>query len=420
MRLLRLEQNEEGRTEVKVSVSSSEDLWHLYNLIVVGDHVRTKTKRKIAKETTTGNGTTETRVVVLEIEVHQIHFDPQELRLQGVNRKESEWVKLGAHHTLSLKADIRQDVVIVKREWDEVLDERLQEACNQEGKADTAAIAMDFGLANVCLVTDSLTYTKQRIEMGIAKKHKANGSSRDASIKRFFSQVLDAIVSHIPMDDIKVVLVCSPGHVREEFRSFVVSECTKAETGPLRTVFANMNKFVLVKTTTGCKSAIQEALSDPNVLARMDCTKSAADVLAWQSFQDMMNNDPDRCVYTPQYVFEAEQRAAIEFMLLSDEKLRSSNPVERRFYMALCASVKATGGTVNIFSSSHVTGEQLAKMSGIAAILRFPCPEIDEIPVNTKFLSEEPAMELIRAFSNQSNSATSTMSTMGSPAGSAK
>lgn len=418
MRLIRLEQNDEGRTEVKVGVSTSEDLWHLYNMIMVGDHVRTKTKRKIAKETSTGNGTTETRIVVLEIEVQQIHFDPQELRLQGVNKRESDWVKMGAHHTLSMKADLQQEVVVVKREWDDLLDERLKEACNQEGKADTAAVAMDFGLANVCLVTESLTYTKQRIEVGIAKKHKANGSSRDASIKKFFSQVLDAIVTHIPIENMKVILLCSPGHVREEFRAFMLAECVKAETGPLRTILLNITKFVMVRTTTGTKSAIQEALSDSKVLSLMDCTKSAGDVLAWQGFQDMMNNDPDRCVYTPQYVFEAQQRAAIEVLLLSDEKLRSPTPVERRFYMSLCAGVKDTGGSVFVFSSNHVTGEQLAKMSGIAAVLRFPCPEIDELPVNPKFMSEEAAMELIRTFSNPS--ATGSSSTMGSPVGSTK
>lgn len=414
MRLIHLEQNEDGWTEIKLSVSTSEDLWHLYNMILVGDHVRTKTKRKVMKETSTGNGSTEMRVVVLEIEVQSIDFDPQELRLQGVNKRESEWVKLGAHHTLSIKADLPQELKIIKQEWNDVLQERLQEACNQEGKADTAAVAMDFGLANVCLVTESLVYTKQRIEMGIAKKHKSNGSNRDASIKKFFGQVLDAVAAHIPIETIKVVLICSPGHVREEFRSFMQQECARAETGPLRLLHLNFSKIVLVKTSTGCKRAIQEALADPAVTSRMDATRCAGDVLAWQAFQDMMNNDPDRCVYTPQYVFEAQQRAAIENLLISDEMFRVASPLARRFYLALCHSVKEHGGSVNVFSSNHVTGEQLAKMSGIAATLRFPCPELEDTPVNPKFLSEEPVMELIRSHSS------STSGGMGSPVGSGR
>lgn len=402
MRLLHKESRDDGWTEVKVSVSTSEDLWHLYNLILVGDRVRTRTKRKVVKETTTGNGSSETRMMTLEVEVLTIDFDPLELRLQGVNKRESEWVKMGAHHTLSIKTDTPQDVVVVKHEWDDMLDERLQEACNQEGKADTAAIAMDFGLANVCLVTPSLTYTKARIEMSIAKKHKANGSSRDQSIRKFYGAVLEAIVAHIPIDTIKVVLLCSPGHVREEFKAFMVSECVKAETGPLRQILLNQSKFVLVKTSTGCKRAIQEALADPNVTSRMEATKCSDDVMAWQEFQNAMNSDPDRCVYTPQYVFEAHQRAAIHNLLVSDKLFRGSNALERKFYISLCCSVKENGGTVNVFSSNHVTGEQLAKMSGIAATLRYPCPELDEIEVNSKFMSEEPAMEMIRLSSTSS------------------
>ena len=32
-----------------------------------------------------------------------------------------------------------------------------------------------------------------------------------------------------------------------------------------------------------------------------------------------------------------------------------------------------------VFSSSHVTGEQLGKLTGVAAILRFPLPEIEDM-----------------------------------------
>ena len=41
---------------------------------------------------------------------------------------------------------------------------------------------------------------------------------------------------------------------------------------------------------------------------------------------------------------------------------------------------RATNGDVKIFSSQHVTGESLAQLTGVAAILRFPCPEIDDTP----------------------------------------
>jgi protein pelota len=39
--------------------------------------------------------------------------------------------------------------------------------------------------------------------------------------------------------------------------------------------------------------------------------------------------------------------------------------------------VKAAGGEVLIFSSIHESGKQLDQLTGVAAILNFPLPEIE-------------------------------------------
>ena len=39
--------------------------------------------------------------------------------------------------------------------------------------------------------------------------------------------------------------------------------------------------------------------------------------------------------------------------------------------------VHLQGGTVLIFSSMHISGEQLNQITGVAAILRFPLPEVE-------------------------------------------
>lgn len=51
---------------------------------------------------------------------------------------------------------------------------------------------------------------------------------------------------------------------------------------------------------------------------------------------------------------------------------------ERTQYVELIEGAKAGGSKVHIFSSMHISGEQLAKQGGIAAILRFPLP-IDDL-----------------------------------------
>ena len=37
------------------------------------------------------------------------------------------------------------------------------------------------------------------------------------------------------------------------------------------------------------------------------------------------------------------------------------------------------GGNVYIFSSMHVSGQQLQQVSGVAAILRYPLPDLEEL-----------------------------------------
>ena len=40
--------------------------------------------------------------------------------------------------------------------------------------------------------------------------------------------------------------------------------------------------------------------------------------------------------------------------------------------------VRDTGGQVKIFSSLHVSGEQLDQLSGLCALLRFPMAELED------------------------------------------
>ncbi|CAG2121638.1 unnamed protein product, partial [Medioppia subpectinata] len=46
----------------------------------------------------------------------------------------------------------------------------------------------------------------------------------------------------------------------------------------------------------------------------------------------------------------------------------------------LVDSVRENGGEVRLFSSLHVSGEQLDQLTGVAAILRFPMQDLEDEP----------------------------------------
>lgn len=78
------------------------------------------------------------------------------------------------------------------------------------------------------------------------------------------------------------------------------------------------------------------------------------------------------------HVRAAADLGAIQTLLLTDALFRTNDVAARRGWVALVDSVRGGGGDVHIFSSAHVSGEQLGQISGAAAILRFPLPELED------------------------------------------
>ncbi len=52
--------------------------------------------------------------------------------------------------------------------------------------------------------------------------------------------------------------------------------------------------------------------------------------------------------------------------------------MQRKKYANLVEEVQNGGGEAIIFSSMHASGEQLNQLTGIAAILRFPLPDLED------------------------------------------
>jgi protein pelota len=92
----------------------------------------------------------------------------------------------------------------------------------------------------------------------------------------------------------------------------------------------------------------------------------------------MMTADSARAFYGPGHVLAAAELGAIQTLLISDKLFRVNDIAKRARYASLVEGVRAAGGEALVFSSLHVSGEALNSLSGIAAILRFPLPELED------------------------------------------
>jgi len=179
----------------------------------------------------------------------------------------------------------------------------------------------------------------------------------------------------VDLEKIKCVLVASPGFLNEQFLTHLMQHASKEG---LKHISSQQGKFLLVHSSSGFKHSLKEVLSDPQVALRLSDTKAQAEVKALNTFMELMGSQPERAVYGLKHVRMAAAEQAIETLMVCDSLFRSKDIAERRTYVGLVDAVRKHGSQVLIFSSMHVSGEQLAQLTGIAAILRYPMHGLDD------------------------------------------
>ncbi|XP_044173942.1 protein pelota homolog [Acropora millepora] len=364
----------------------AEDMWHAYNLIAVGDHLKSTTIRRVQNESMTGSVSSSKVRTTLTIAVEGIEFDTQAcmLRIKGRNVEENQYVKMGAYHTIDL--ELNRKFTLIKEYWDVIALERVEMACDPTQHADLGAVLLHEGLGHIILVTSSMTVVRAKIDMNVPRKRKGFCSQHDKGLLKFYDALIQGILRHINFDVIKCILIASPGFVKEQFCDYMFQQALKSD---WKAITENKSKFVLVHSSSGHKHALKEVLSDPTVTARLAETKAAGEVKALDTFFSVLQTEPDRAYYGIHHVEKASEASAVETLLVTDELFRSTDLPTRKRYVKLVESIKDNGGDVRVFSSLHVSGEQLGQLSGVAAILRFPMPEIDSEETDDSTESDE-------------------------------
>lgn len=273
---------------------------------------------------------------------------------------------MGQYHTIDI--EIGKKLVIGKQCWDSIYLDRLKEATDITKSADIAAVILSEGVAHVCLITPHQTIERQKIEVNIPKKRYAF-SAHEKSLEKFFDNILQAILRHVDFNIVKCLILASPGFLKDQLYNYIIKTATAKD---MKDILANKPKLLLVHSSSGHKHSLAEVFKDPNVMKKLEDTKAAGEIKSLQDFFETFNNNPQKAYYGFNHVKKANEQLAIQTLLVTDELFRSADPIKRKQYVDLVESVKQNGGDVKIFSSMHVSGEQLNHFSGVAAILRFP------------------------------------------------
>ena len=155
------------------------------------------------------------------------------------------------------------------------------------------------------------------------------------------------------------------------------ARATQASKRDMRALLGSRAKWVVCHASSAYRHALKEVLADPALAAVVSNTHAAAEVRALGEFFGRLSAQPDRVTYGLRFVEAAAEQSAVETLLVADTLFRANNVATRARYVALVESVRSARGAVHIFSSLHVSGEQLAGLSGVAALLRFPIPDVE-------------------------------------------
>nr|XP_010927615.1 protein PELOTA 1 isoform X4 [Elaeis guineensis] len=320
MKLVRRDLVPNGPGSVKVIPEEDDDMWHAYNLICVGDSVLAVTIRKVLREKASGGRDAERVKLKLEIKVESVDYDKEGpvLRIRGKNILENEHVKIGQFHTLEIEP--HRPFVLRKDIWDSMALDVLQQACDPSASADLAVILMQEGLAHLFLIGKSITTTRSRIETSIPRKHGPAIAGYESALKKFFENVLQALLKHIDFKVVRCVVIASPGFTKDQFRDYLLLE---AERRQLRSIIENKSRLILAHSTSGYKHSLKEVLDAPSVMTLIKDTKAAQEVRALKDFFNMLSTDAARACYGPKHVEVAHERMAIQTLLITDSLFKT-------------------------------------------------------------------------------------------------
>ncbi|KAK8922220.1 hypothetical protein H634G_00364 [Metarhizium anisopliae BRIP 53293] len=366
--------------QVSLLPEDPEDMWHAYNLIIPGDLVHAHALRKVVTVNSgTGAAAAERVHTDLTVKVKSTFFDPviSSLRVSGVVASENDHVPMGSHHTLDIEVN-RSFTVIKPGGWDSVSKATLSQALSDDKNGAMAAVVMQEGLANICLITQFRTVVKTRVESVVPKK-RDTAADQDAGLKRFFEKTLSSLLRAVDFSDSRPLLLASPGFVAQDFKEFI-SKRGRDKSDKVLTAVSK--QATVIHANSGHVYSLNEVLKSPEVIGKMKDMSYIKEAQYIDNFFDLLKMDDGRAWYGTKAVEKAVADGAVGpgggVLLVNNSLFRSQDLATRKKYVALVDKVKNDGGEARILSSDHESGQRLKMMGDIAATLNYPMMDLDD------------------------------------------
>jgi protein pelota len=329
--------------EMKISIETLEDLWHLERVLRPKDRVEARTLRSVQF----GAGKEEKKPVKILLEVDSAEFaeSANRLRVGGkiITGDPEEFVQIGRHHTFDFEPSDKLKII---KEWKAYEVDRLQKAVEQTKKPLVRIVVMDE--------TDATTAILRGYGVSYGPEIRCMGSKREGNYEEKVRMYFGEIASYISKYPERFI-VAGPGFAKDGLKGFVKEKYPDL-----------LARISFENCSTSEKSGVNELLKRGVVAKIAGEAQLEKEEKLFEEFMMHLNKDDGLAAYGKKQVLNAVECKAVSLLLVLDENLRKDEEVE-----AIAELAEKNKAELMFFSSESDGGQKLKGFSGIAALLRF-------------------------------------------------
>ena len=348
------------KLELKLIPENEDDLWHLYNLIEVGDWVHARTSRMIKMDESYSRPKKGRRVNMdLTVEVEKIVWDRffNKLRVHGIVREAPEEFDVtGFHHTLNLA--VNKPLILSKKVWRRHHIDRLE--LSRKVRAQPI-IVVSIDDEDLCVAVIREFGIDIKVEEKTRLPGKLETEKREKAKNEFFKRALNSLEKTFSEVEGKIVVI-GPGFIKNEFIDFLKSKSPRIA-----------NEIIDVKSVNSAGvGGIYEALRSGVLSKAISKIRLSTEMDAIGEVLKRLGKGRGDVVYGIDDVERAAELGAIEEVLVLDRFFKEASEEIMKRIEKIMLYVENRGGRVLVISSRNEAGMQLESLGGISAILRYP------------------------------------------------
>jgi len=329
--------------EMKLTLETLEDLWHLERVLRPNDKVESRTMRSVKF----GEGKEEKKPVRIVLGVETVEFAEfaNRLRVGGkiIEGSPEEFVQMGRYHTFDLEPGSKIKII---KNWKGYEVKRIEKAVEESKRPLIRIIVMDENDANTAILRG----------YGVSYGPEINccGSKREGNYEEKVRQYYGDVASYLSKHPERFI-IAGPGFAKDGLKKFIKEKDPKL-----------LERVSFENCSTAEKSGVTELLKQ-GIIAKIAGEAALEDEEKLiEEFITHLHKEDVLAAYGLVEVKTAVDARAVKKLLVLDESLRTDKRIEE-----ITDSAEKNRAEIVFFSAKSDAGHKLKGFGGVAALLRF-------------------------------------------------